>query len=44
VEDSSRSRKSVAVLVHIVSFPTAPIASQTMILGKLDFQSFSAGD
>jgi hypothetical protein len=38
VEDSSRSRKSVFVLVYMVSFPTAPIASEAMIIGKRDFQ------
>jgi hypothetical protein len=35
--DSSRSRKSVVDLVHMVSVPTVPIASQTMILGKHEF-------
>ena len=32
--DSSRSRKSVVVLVYMVSFPTGPIASQTVMPGK----------
>jgi len=39
--DSSRSRKSVVVLVHMVSFPTVPIPPHPMINGKRDFDRLS---
>jgi hypothetical protein len=42
--DSSRSRKSVVVLVYIVSFLTVPIPPLTMIIGKRDSQLFLAGN
>jgi hypothetical protein len=41
--DSSRSRKFVVDLVHMVSFPTVPIASRIVISDKLYFRSVFDG-